>query len=83
MNLAKSNEQMIEKGNQIRAARGLLGWSQRALAGAAGIHRNTVKLWEAREVIEGDFRALRMIRQTLEGQGVQFSNGGAILPKAA
>ena len=74
---------MIETGNQIRAARGLLGWSQRALASAAGIHHNTVKLWEAREVIEGDFRALRSIRQALEGQGVQFANGGAFQRKAA
>ena len=38
---------MITSGAQIRAARGFLGWSQRDLAAAAGLHVNAVRYWEA------------------------------------
>jgi hypothetical protein len=37
---------MVTTGAQIRAARGLLGWSQQDLAAAAGVHVNAVRYWE-------------------------------------
>ena len=39
---------MISTGRQIAAARALLGWSQGALAKAAGLHHNSIAYWEAR-----------------------------------
>ena len=38
---------MIASGAQVRAARGLLGWSQADLAKAAGLAVNAVRHWEA------------------------------------
>lgn len=73
---------MIETGKQIRAARALVGWSQDALAMAAGLHCNSVKHWEGRKAINGG-HAVEAIRGTLEGQGVRFMDGGAVLIKAA
>src|SRR5262249_52276284 len=37
---------MIVNAAQIRAARGLLRWSQARLAQAAGLHINAVRYWE-------------------------------------
>ncbi len=37
---------MIASGNQIRAARAALGWSQEELAGRAGIHAKSTCYWE-------------------------------------
>jgi hypothetical protein len=37
---------MVTIGAQIRAARGLLGWSQQDLATAASVHVNAVRYWE-------------------------------------
>lgn len=74
---------MIGTGKQIRAGRALAGWSQVDLAGAAGLHVNTVKGWEGRDVIEDGGEAVAAMRGALEGQGVLFTNGGAILREAA
>ena len=73
---------MIEAGRQIRAGRALVGWSQAALAQAAGLHCNSVKAYEGRERINGG-DAVAAIRTALEGQGVLFTNGGAILRDVA
>ena len=73
---------MIEAGRQIRAGRALVGWSQTALAKAAGLHCNSVKHWEGRERVNGG-DAVEAMRSALEGQGVLFTNGGAILREAA
>ena len=73
---------MIEAGKQMRAARALVGWSQDELAGAAGLHVNSVKTWEARERI-GPGHAVEAMHTALEGQGVQFTNGGVQLVEDA
>jgi len=58
---------------QSRAARGLLGWSQQALAEAAGLRSwRTIQRFEAGERTP---KALREIRTALESAGVEFTNG--------
>lgn len=73
---------MIGTGKQIRAARALVGWSQGDLARAAGLHVNTVKGWEGRDVIGGG-HGVEAMRDALEGQGVRFTGGGAVIEDAA
>ena len=62
---------------QIRAARGLLDWSQSQLAEAAGVSLSTVKDFEAgrRQPVPNNLAA---IRAALEDSGVEFipENGG-------
>jgi transcriptional regulator with XRE-family HTH domain len=55
---------------QIRAARGLLGWSQTALADAARISRATIARAELGEDVSAD--AIVIIRKALEKAGVIF-----------
>ena len=61
---------------QLRAARGLLNWTVRDLAQAAGVHRNTVTRCEGETALGG--LAIATIRAALEAAGVQFieQNGG-------
>jgi transcriptional regulator with XRE-family HTH domain len=56
---------------QSRAARGLLGWSQQALADAANVSLATIQLFETnkREPIPNNLTA---IRRALEDAGVEF-----------
>jgi transcriptional regulator with XRE-family HTH domain len=63
---------------QIRAARGLLGWSQSELAKRAGLSLPTVKRVEAGTGPRVSDEARRRIRQALETGGAQFisENGG-------
>lgn len=60
---------------QIRAARGLLNWSQSALADAAGLSRPTIDRAERASV---SHQAVASIQSALEAAGVQFipENGG-------
>jgi len=63
---------------QMRAARGLLGWSQSELAKRAGLSLPTVKRVEAGSGPRVSDEARRRIQQALEIGGVQFiaENGG-------
>jgi transcriptional regulator with XRE-family HTH domain len=63
---------------QIRAARGLLGWSQSELAGRAGLSLPTVKRVEAGTGPNVSDDARARIQRALELGGVQFiaENGG-------
>ena len=67
---------MIVSGNQIRAARALLDWTQAQLAAAAKLHPNAIAYWEGREQIPwGIYRqpwACRRIREALHSAGVDF-----------
>lgn len=60
---------------QIRAARGLLNWSQTDLARAAGLSRPTIDRSERATV---SAEAVAAIRHALEAAGVEFiaENGG-------
>jgi transcriptional regulator with XRE-family HTH domain len=63
---------------QIRAARGLLGWSQSKLAERAGLSLPTVKRVEAGTGPRVSESARARIQKTLEAAGVHFidENGG-------
>jgi transcriptional regulator with XRE-family HTH domain len=63
---------------QIRAARGLLGWSQTELARKAGFSRETVKRVEAPSGLNVSSEAKAKLQQALEDGGVEFiqGNGG-------
>ncbi len=58
---------------QIRAARGLLGWTVRQLAEQANVHRNTVTRIETDATVGG--HALRAIQTSFEKAGVIFIDG--------
>jgi transcriptional regulator with XRE-family HTH domain len=63
---------------QMRAARGLLGWSQSKLAKQAGLSLPTVKRVESGMGPRVSDEARARIQQALEAGGVQFisENGG-------
>jgi transcriptional regulator with XRE-family HTH domain len=63
---------------QIRAARGLLGWSQSELAVRAGLSLPTVKRVEGDGDIKVSDDAKAKLRRALEQAGVDFieENGG-------
>ena len=63
---------------QLRAARGLLGWSQSKLAARAGLSLPTVKRVEADLGPRVSDEARNKLRRTLESAGVEFidENGG-------
>jgi transcriptional regulator with XRE-family HTH domain len=59
---------------QLRAARGLLGWSQSDLAEAAKISRATIADFESGKR-DPYVRTLDQLRATLEAAGIEFTNG--------
>ena len=65
-------------GNQIQAARALIGWSQSQTAEAAGVSVPTVKRAEGSGKVAASESAVRAIRSALEEAGVEFiaENGG-------
>lgn len=65
-------------GNQFKAARSLLGWSQNQLAEAAGLSVPTIKRAEGSAALSASENAVDAIRSALEDAGVEFiaENGG-------
>ena len=61
--------------SQLRAARGLLGWSQKDLASAAQVGRATIADFEVGKRAPYP-RTLGDLQRALEAAGVQFTNGG-------
>jgi transcriptional regulator with XRE-family HTH domain len=59
---------------QCRKARTLLDWTPADLARAAGVSIITVRNFEAGKVAGGRF-APTLMKQALEGAGIQFSGG--------
>lgn len=66
-------------GNQIKAARALVGWDQAGLAKAAGVDPNTIRNLEASgaEPLAGRLDTLRKVQSALEALGIEFLNGGS------
>lgn len=64
---------MILQGEQIRAARSLLGWSQAELAKKADVGQMTVKRFEAMNgPVKGTIASLTRIQSALEAAGILF-----------
>ena len=65
-------------GNQLRAARALIGWSQAQVAEAARLSIPTVKRAEGQAAISASAEAVAALRVALEAAGVEFIavNGG-------
>ena len=65
---------------QLRAARGLLGWSQSDLAAQAGLSLPTVKRLETGTGSRVSNEARDKLQQALEAAGVEFlaENGGGL-----
>lgn len=67
---------------QLRAARGLLGWSQAELAAAAGVAMRTVRRMEAlpdQEPVGGERPALDAVRAALDAVGIELvERAGAV-----
>jgi len=65
---------------QLRAARGLLGWSQSELAERAGLSHPTVKRFESGKGPRVSEEARARLQKTLESAGIEFieENGGGL-----
>jgi len=63
--------------NQIRAARGLLNWSQQDLTERAGLSLTTIKRMETLGTGRSSAENLNAVQKALEAAGVMFidSNG--------
>ena len=68
---------MLITGNQLRAARALIGVDQKWLADAAGVAINTIRNMEARaaEPITSGALTVRKVQVALERIGVEFIDG--------
>jgi transcriptional regulator with XRE-family HTH domain len=64
-------------GAQIRAARGLLGWTSRELARRTIVSDATVYALEHVLGLAANVDALAAVQATLEAEGVEFTNGDA------
>ena len=64
-------------GEQIRAARALLGWKASDLAREADISYPTIqRLDSTKGDLSGRYDTVEAIRKALEGQGIQFLENG-------
>ena len=63
----------LVNGKQVRAARGLLGWSQSKLAERTGLSLNSVAKFERGEV-NTTTGTLMVLVTTLENAGIEFWN---------
>ena len=62
---------MIDAG-QMRAARALLGWTQRGLAKASGVSEPTIKLMESRGTRRSAMANVMAVKKALEDAGIVF-----------
>ncbi len=69
---------MLTTGNQLRAARALVGMDQGTLAQRAGVNINTISSMEKRgaEVLTSGLDKIKAVMVVLEEAGVEFLNHG-------
>lgn len=69
---------MLTTGNQLKAARALIGMEQKEAADAAGVHVNTVRSMEAAGPlpIAGRSQNVQAVQRALEAAGIEFLNHG-------
>ena len=73
MSSKNKRSQLILLGEQIRAARSLLGWSQAELAKKAGVAHMTVRRFEAiKGPVSGNISSLTGVQTALEKAGISF-----------
>ena len=66
-------------GEQIRAARALIGWKAADLASASGVSMPTIQRLDAtRGPVSGRYETVEAIRVALEAEGVQFIASGDV-----
>ncbi|TXH26482.1 MAG: XRE family transcriptional regulator [Elusimicrobia bacterium] len=67
------------EGEQIRAARALLGWTAADLAEQSGVSYPTVQRMDAtRGQVSGRHETVEAIRKALEARGIQFLESGQV-----
>ena len=69
---------MLTTGNQLRAARALVGMDQGELAKRAGLNINTISAMEKKgaDVLTSGLDKIKAIMSVLEAEGVEFLNHG-------
>jgi transcriptional regulator with XRE-family HTH domain len=69
---------MLTTGNQLKAARALVGLDQATLAAKAGVNVNTIRNMEASgsSPIAGRAVNVQTVQRALERAGIEFTNGG-------
>jgi transcriptional regulator with XRE-family HTH domain len=69
---------MLTTGNQLKAARALIGMDQSDLAARAGVNVNTIRNMEASGPgpIAGRAQNVYLVQATLEAVGIEFLNHG-------
>lgn len=66
------------QGEQIRAARALLGWTAADLAEKSGVSYPTIQRLDATKgPVGGRFETVDAVRRALESAGIQFLEAGA------
>jgi transcriptional regulator with XRE-family HTH domain len=71
---------MLEKMQQIKAARALLDWKQADLAEASGVSLSTIRRYEAQYQLEQVSDSNReALQRAFEGAGIEFLPGGVRL----
>jgi transcriptional regulator with XRE-family HTH domain len=70
-------------GYQLRAARSLIGWQQRDLAKAAGLHPGVMNRMEkaGKNRVRGIIKNLEAVLDALERHGVEITEDGVRLVK--
>ncbi|WP_186424327.1 helix-turn-helix transcriptional regulator [Pannonibacter sp. I15F10I1] len=65
---------MLSTGNQLKAARALVGMEQIALAAAAGVNVGTIRKMEARgsSILSSGLDTIQAVQGALEAAGVEF-----------
>jgi transcriptional regulator with XRE-family HTH domain len=69
---------MLSTGNQLKAARALVGLDQAAVAERAKVNVNTIRNMEAKgpSILTSGVDVVRRIQAVLEAAGVEFLNHG-------
>ncbi|UVK43261.1 hypothetical protein BPNPMPFG_005039 [Mesorhizobium sp. AR07] len=70
---------MLTTGNQLKAARALIGMEQQDAASSAGVHVNTIRSMEAAgpSPITGRAQNVQAVQRALEAAGIEFLNHGS------
>ncbi|NKW10353.1 hypothetical protein HGG76_16010 [Ochrobactrum tritici] len=68
---------MLTTGNQLKAARALIGVEQKEIAEASGVHVNTIRSMEASGLAHrGRSQNVQAVQRALEAKGIEFLNHG-------